>query len=100
MTVRHPIATYATVAHGFDNGYSTGARNHHEGGLVVPVRPRIAVTIGPEELSELEALADSLGLSVSALVRVIVTTRMPAIRVLLQAGSKLSYSELVARLGR
>lgn len=67
---------------------------------MVPIRPRVAVTLDLEVYGELEQLADGLGLSMSALSATIIKTRLPAVRLLLSEGGRLSYAELVARLGR
>ena len=67
---------------------------------MVPVRPRVAVTLDLEVHQELEALAESLGLSMSALCATLIKTRLPAVRLLVREGGRLSYAELVTRLSR
>lgn len=65
---------------------------------MVPVRPRVAVTLDAEVHTELSELADALGLTMSALAGTIIVTRLPAVRLLLTEGGRLSYAELVSRL--
>lgn len=69
-----------------------------EGCIVVPVRPRVAVTLDQDVYNELAELADGLGLTMSALSATIIKTRLPAVRLLLTEGGRLSYAELVSRL--
>ena len=65
---------------------------------MVPVRPRIPITLDVEDFAELQRLAGVLGLSASQLGRMIITTRLPAVSVLVEQAGTITYAELVSRL--